>query len=239
MTPPHRLLAAAAALAVAVVVAALGATDSADAQRAEDPWLGGFVPPPAWGPNAPRPLDHTADFLTTHGARLASGDMAACASCHTEQSCSDCHDGLVAPVSVHPAGWRVVHGFEATEDATSCTSCHTATRFCASCHVESEIVSTPARPAPPSLAAHPPGWMTPGSATHHGDEARANLMSCATCHTGASCATCHATINPHGEGFADRCRRMLDAGAPTCARCHDGVSAMGVEALAGHPGCRR
>jgi hypothetical protein len=228
--------------ALGLIVTTIGlATSSmvADAQRAEDPWLDGFIPPPTWGPSQPRPPSHDADFLSSHGARLAAGDAADCASCHTEQSCTDCHDGLVAPVSVHPIGWRVVHGFEATNDATSCTSCHTATRFCSSCHIESDLVSLPTRPAPPTLQAHPPGWMTPGSATHHGDEARANLMSCATCHTGASCATCHATVNPHGAGFADRCRRMLDAGAPTCARCHDGVSAIGVNQLAGHPGCRR
>lgn len=229
-------------VAAAGVALALVASGLADAQRADDPWRNAVIAPNALSPvpaNTARPADHDAAFLTTHGARLAAGDLADCASCHTEQSCADCHEGLVAPVSVHPVGWRIVHGFEATNDVASCATCHTATRFCASCHVESDIVSAPDRTPPPTLAAHPPTWMDPGAATNHADEARANLMSCASCHTGAQCATCHATINPHGPGFSDRCRRMLDAGAPTCARCHDGVSAMPVEALPGHPGCAR
>lgn len=226
-------------VAAAMACGLILAVGLADAQRVDDPWRDGAVAPPTWGPQATRPVSHDAAFLTTHGARVAAGDLGDCASCHTEQSCTDCHEGLVAPVSVHPAGWRIVHGFEASNDVASCATCHTATRFCASCHVESDLVSAPDRTPPPTLSAHPPGWMTPGAAINHADEARANLMSCATCHTGQQCATCHASVNPHGPGFADRCRRMLDAGAPTCARCHDGISALPVDQLAGHPGCAR
>lgn len=184
------------------------------------------------------PADHTASFATSHAAAIGTG-AAECATCHTETWCADCHVGLVAPVTVHDRSFLATHAHEALADPTPCASCHTPGRFCAGCHLEADVMpDADARPLA-GFSVHPAGWLDPGSPGNHGDEARIDLVGCVSCHTGDDCATCHIAINPHGDGFGDRCQPMLDAAPQTCAACHDGRATLPLDALRGHPGCRR
>jgi hypothetical protein len=220
-----------------VVVVALGLSLPLWADDAARGLLGDWFGPDAWRIDATRPPSHGAHFLQTHGQAIASGDTS-CTSCHTEASCQQCHAGLVAPVTVHPPGYIAFHGLDARDGIAGCAGCHTPSRWCASCHIDARVWSdAPARPSP-GFGVHPPGWVT-GGPIHHAEEARRDLQSCASCHSGDSCVACHAWVNPHGPGFHRRCRSMLDAGAPTCAGCHRPDSALPYELLRGHPGCER
>jgi hypothetical protein len=81
--------------------------------------------------------------------------------------------------------------------AASCATCH-AREFCITCHV-----NAPEVPAIQALALDeratailaelpvPPSHAAPGFAAFHGDEARREPATCATCHTRESCAACH------------------------------------------------
>ena len=71
---------------------------------------------------------------------------------------------------------------------------------------------------------HPPGWVgTRGSDNRHGLEARANPVSCASCHGGAGealCVGCHRVGgpggNPHPVGFSSH-KPLSDL---PCRLCH-------------------
>ncbi len=190
-----------------------------------------------WQAPIAAPDDHDAHWLTAHGSVAQAGPDAACASCHTENQCASCHAGLVEPPSVHPPGFLLLHGTGsfATQD---CASCHTVSRFCAGCHIAAEVSpNLDARP-PVGFTIHPDGWLNPDAPYNHADEARLDLMQCASCHAADSCTTCHATINPHGDDFSDRCRPMWDAGAPTCVDCHTPDSRVPASAIPSHPACQ-
>ncbi len=215
---------------------------------AEDGLFRGFRVDPAWAPGAGtsdpwlptpvRPVSHDAAWLTQHGAAAAApgGD---CLSCHVEDTCASCHAGANVAPSVHPAGYVMLHAGDALQDTASCASCHTTTRFCQSCHVEAALSGQPGWGPPTWANVHPPNWLDPAGLNNHAAEARSDLLSCASCHTGDECATCHISVNPHGSDFANRCRPMLQAAEPTCARCHTLNSTLPVDALREHPGCAR
>ena len=57
----------------------------------------GTLEPPRWLHNA----EHTPDFIERHKP-VAADDSQFCANCHTEDFCTDCHDGRVRPRSIHP-----------------------------------------------------------------------------------------------------------------------------------------
>lgn len=223
-----------------VAIVGLGVGHAARGQHDPGPGLfDGFRTDPAWSPSATteRPASHDAMWEVAHGA-AANGPGADCASCHTETSCASCHAAANVPSAVHPAGYVLLHAGDATADSASCTSCHTPTRFCLSCHIESDLSGEPDRRPPAWAAVHPPGWLDPGSLTHHGAEARADLLSCASCHSGRECATCHIDINPHGVEFRSRCAPMLRSARPTCAQCHTTGSPTPLDALGDHPSCQ-
>ena len=184
-----------------------------------------------------RPADHDALWLQRHGAAALAMQGQSCATCHTERECSQCHAGLSAPPTVHPPGYALLHGIDALRDTQSCASCHSVTRWCATCHVQGGIDGP--RSTPALTAVHPPHWLDVGHPGNHAEEARRNLLSCAGCHSGDSCATCHAHINPHGHGFDRRCHGLLRRNEATCARCHTPQSPLPVESLRRHPACQR
>ncbi len=95
---------------------------------------------------------HRAGFRSRHG-REALVDGAICTTCHTENSCNDCHaefglapqgtgsSGLRNP---HPAGWVSstpgtggnAHGPAARSDPVTCSGCHggAGEQLCVECH---------------------------------------------------------------------------------------------------------
>lgn len=92
---------------------------------------------------------HRAGFRSRHG-REALADGALCVTCHTENSCNECHAevGLSAGASTglarnpHPAGWLTLgggggdHGPAARQDPVSCAGCHSGAgeQLCVDCH---------------------------------------------------------------------------------------------------------
>ncbi len=199
----------------ALIMVALGwQWSEAQAPRVD---LRAFWAEPVWIEGAEAPPSHDATWVRHHGAAATSGE-ADCASCHTEQSCTDCHAAAGAPLSYHGAGYMLLHGADAQHAQASCGSCHAEARFCRSCHVESQV-DVDSLDRATSRSPHPPGWALSG----HAREARRDLVACTSCHTEQSCASCHASVNPHGPGFSARCSSLRDQASPTCAGCHGAI----------------
>jgi hypothetical protein len=89
---------------------------------------------------------HRAGFLARHSEE-ARVDPGLCTTCHSEQSCIDCHSRQnVAPGttsrSPHPPGWITTgpgggdHGVQARIDPASCAGCHggAGEQLCVGCH---------------------------------------------------------------------------------------------------------
>lgn len=171
------------------------------------------------------PPSHTSDFMKRHGA-IARASTAECGSCHREQECLDCHQGLTRPLSVHSPAYIEIHAQEAYRQSWSCTTCHTPQLFCRSCHALARAGSTGAAAPQPGVRFHPEGWLgrTPGP--DHGRQARRNLMACASCHQEKDCVRCHATLNPHPSTFIATCKTLLQRNARACVRCHTNPEAL-------------
>jgi hypothetical protein len=133
----------------------------------------------------------------------------------------------------------------------SCATCH-ARDFCITCHVNApEMPAIQAlAPDPRSLAIKtkleaPASHATPEFLQRHGQVARREPQSCATCHTQESCSTCHVAQPPtgialhsagpgrgpgavvkrrrpasHGDDFTDRHAPIASAAPRSCTVCH-------------------
>lgn len=192
----------------------------------------GELLPPRWLGGA----HHSADFLVRH--RFVAADNAKlCSSCHTEDFCTDCHDGKVRQRSFHPNDWLSMHAVAAFQDNPRCTSCHNQQSFCLTCHQRAGVsMSGPNRKDGHRF--HPPGFadFRNRGKGHHAWEAERNLNACVSCHTERDCAMCHAAtgrqglgINPHGRGFVSRCASALRRNPRPCLVCHE-ASAREIEA---------
>lgn len=186
----------------------------------------------------PVPASHrSASFLRQHGTQ-AQQDGAACANCHTRNSCMTCHregERLAVFASLpprqrggaigvdlsgtrppdHTPGFSRRHGAVAAGGDASCGRCHAPT-FCASCHD----------------AASAPGFHPPNFVQRHSQSAFTAETECAACHqTETFCRDCHrqqgrtptrATGRYHdGQalwifGHGGAARRAIE----TCASCH-------------------
>jgi hypothetical protein len=169
------------------------------------------------------PSDHLAgDFRKEHKRLTRLGALrVACATCHTQTFCADCHDAaslmefgkrdLMAepsprnspsdsPVqmtlqSVHSLNYKFTHGVDAKSKAADCYSCHASRQFCVDCHQTGGNVTAQAfKPA----WHEGPGFTTLGVGSgggRHAVMARRDIESCASCHDtqGADpvCITCH------------------------------------------------
>jgi predicted CXXCH cytochrome family protein len=89
---------------------------------------------------------HRAGFRSRH-AEEARANPGICTTCHSENSCVDCHTAShVSPEgasrSPHPPGWITTgagggqHGQQARIDPTSCAGCHggSGEQLCVGCH---------------------------------------------------------------------------------------------------------
>lgn len=188
-----------------------------------------------------RPPSHLQpDFQRTHGP-LARQAGATCATCHSQESCTSCHQGNVPtpvrqighamadrPTGVrlvrHPPAdhadptWKRSHGTDAAARPQTCYGCH-AQAQCLSCH----------RPSAGATGDyHPAGFLA-----RHPAEAYARESSCAECHnTGGFCQDCHRTAGvtasgPLKAGFHDAQGAFLLShgqaarqGLETCVSCH-------------------
>jgi len=188
----------------------------------------GQLLPPRWMGDA----EHGPDWIRRH-RHVAGANSTACASCHEESECVDCHDGRVRPRSIHPGDWLTAHAMATRTDDPTCGSCHRAQSFCIGCHERAGVaMSGPLGTLQDRGRFHPPEtvWTgRPRTSRHHAWEAERNIQACISCHTERDCASCHATairggqgdLSPHPPGFAASCSRALAKNPRPCLYCHD------------------
>lgn len=177
-------------------------------------------------------FDHGGDWIGAHGL-LAAADDAACASCHVESTCSDCHSRVAPTITarllpeddasrtlLHRGDFVTTHGLDALAEGQMCVRCHTPST-CQTCHLEHGVSGT----AGTGFYQHPRGWLTPGSSDFHGREAQLHVETCASCHdqgAASNCVTCHQVGasggNPHPAGWD----RDDELSQPPCNACHGG-----------------
>ena len=149
------------------------------------------------------PLSHDLNWERRHGTYGIEADNA-CAMCHTEQSCRDCHAETM-PES-HTLLWKnKTHGIEAGWDRERCQVCHEEDS-CTACHQEVRPVS------------HNAAWRKNHCLNCHSSES-----------TGTGCALCHEVSgpdshpNPHDANWETAHCRSCHNGTPqgdTCNICH-------------------
>jgi hypothetical protein len=158
-----------------------------------------------------RPADHNrTDFVREHKRSARLGD-AKCGTCHTQESCIDCHNGselvkvdlpgrdltsqhsprLLAIdrgqgmrlTKVHDLNYKFTHGIEAKSKSKDCTTCHSNEQFCSTCHEAGGNVNQGVfKPASHATA----GFVTLGVGSGGGEHARLakrDIESCAGCHS--------------------------------------------------------
>jgi predicted CXXCH cytochrome family protein len=218
-----------------------------------DPRIAGWVT--SLEPEYPVPETHRdPSWQRDHGV-AAEAAPAACANCHVQANCQSCHgDVALAALDALPSGGpeerrgvrtaevTTVHGpafvrrhsTAAALEGETCSSCHTTTTFCESCH-----------DGPASPAFHLPDFLE-----RHGPEAYGRETDCGACHsTEVFCRACHvqAGLGSQGSlgvafhsarpfwllGHGTAARQGLE-GCVTChlqsdcAQCHSAVGGWGV-----------
>jgi hypothetical protein len=155
-------------------------------------------------------------FMEAHSTLAAAGD-ASCSTCHAESFCASCHD---APQrgGYHPPDFLSRHTAAAFGRDAECSTCHSTQVFCRQCHVEVGLVGTGR--LGPGYHDDGPVWLL-----RHGQAARQNLESCASCHRQVDCTQCHSVlgafkVSPHSLGF-DAARAWAQS-PRTCLACHAG-----------------
>ncbi len=172
----------------------------------------------------PPSTHQVASFMENHGG-IAAADAASCASCHTREFCSDCHDaasveaplpGALAGPGFHPANFMAQHASAAYSRRLECASCHNTGAFCRDCHEQAGF--GPRGYLDPGFHDAEPNWLL-----RHGQPARQSLETCATCHQQTDCLQCHSTtgsfrVNPHGADFDPK--RAQEKNPAICFACH-------------------
>jgi hypothetical protein len=82
-----------------------------------------------------RPASHTTRWKDDIHGKFAAIDRETCATCHTADTCSRCHNELPnshEPLALFKAGG---HARPAMLNERSCLTCHTVQNTCAECHV--------------------------------------------------------------------------------------------------------
>jgi hypothetical protein len=176
---------------------------------------------------------HEGEYLLKH--RLAARTAPeACAQCHEQSYCSDCHARTVAtPIEyklperldaqfIHRNDYLARHSIEASADPSLCQRCH-GQSFCNNCHQTVNLTPAATNPNNP----HPAGWLIPGSSQFHGPPARRDIVSCASCHdqgSNTNCIRCHRVGgiggNPHPSSFLKSHDADDRQHNPMCQTCH-------------------
>ena len=169
------------------------------------------------------PISHTqGDFKKDHKkfARLNVMESR-CQACHTDNFCSQCHDGtnltrlapgsitaMVSPRTlgndkpralagqqVHDINYLYTHSVDAKAKTSECQTCHNTRTFCNDCHEngrQGQWGTLPASHRIPGFALRG-GYGSGGG--RHADLARKNIEQCASCHDAEgsepACINCH------------------------------------------------
>lgn len=153
-------------------------------------------------------------FMNTHSV-LGASDGGQCATCHVERFCTECHDGP-SNGGYHPSDFVARHPAEAFGQDAECATCHNTQAFCRSCHVEVGFASNGRLGAGYHDAESL--WLL-----RHGQAARQNLETCASCHAQNDCTQCHSVagafkVSPHSPDFD--AQAAWDRSPTTCLACH-------------------
>jgi hypothetical protein len=178
-------------------------------------------------------VSHEGDFLRRHSL-VAKSSGASCATCHDQNFCLDCHaKTTMVKVEtklvdrpdrqfIHRNDFLGRHSVEARADSVSCQRCHSPS-YCETCHQQSHV----AFGSPNARNPHPPGWGLPGSGEFHGDAARRDILSCASCHDQgdqSNCVQCHKIGgiggDPHPPGFRSHHTLGEARNDGRCVACH-------------------
>jgi cytochrome c7-like protein len=181
--------------------------------------------------------NHGGRFLAEHAGAARTG-AEACAQCHDQTYCADCHAKTVSTrvevrfpedVSrdfIHRGDYLSRHTIDAKADSASCNRCH-GTSFCQSCHQMEGLIATLDASSLNGRDPHPPGWAMRGGAQFHGDAARRDIASCAACHDQGAvsvCVKCHRVGgvggNPHPLAFTNRHGQDEISKNTMCRTCH-------------------
>jgi len=163
------------------------------------------------------PDSHGSLFFMQAHAVLASADQASCQTCHVERFCVECHEGPVGG-GYHPPNFMMRHSADAYGRDAECSNCHEQRVFCRACHTDLGLGGL--RQAAAGYHDATAIWLL-----QHGQAARQNLESCASCHRQVDCTRCHSTlgafqVSPHSPSFdAERAWRQSPR---TCFACHTG-----------------
>jgi hypothetical protein len=169
-----------------------------------------------------RPASHNVGNFKREHARimnLRSFD-ANCKTCHTEESCAECHDGtnltelssgvktgLLSPrrfgsdkaqalsgEMVHSINYKFTHGIDAKGKANDCQTCHRQQEFCSDCHMNGSVALGGVVPT----SHEKPGFVTIGVGSGggtHSQLAKRDIQRCMSCHDteggDPTCITCH------------------------------------------------
>ncbi len=175
---------------------------------------------------------HDLEFRTRH-KYAAQNDAGFCASCHTQDSCSECHNGIRKPMSIHTGDYVRMHAVEARRNSPDCSSCHRLQTFCQGCHSRMGVADDEKGGQFRGTGAfHPVGWNAVGLAgrgpNHHAFEAQRNIKQCASCHRESDCTKCHSAevgsprVNPHPRTWrgSRKCQALVKRNPRVCLRCH-------------------
>ena len=160
------------------------------------------------------PAGHGVPQFEVHHQIEAEVSSTECVTCHTEDSCVACHEGVRAPV-YHDPGYEAGHAADAASRFMDCSACHDTVVFCRACHTESGVMDQ-------SVGAvyhdAEPLWLF-----RHGQAARQTLEGCVSCHEQRDCTRCHSAVgafrvSPHGPGFDPDLAQ--DKNPRACTLCH-------------------
>ncbi|MBI3183948.1 MAG: cytochrome c3 family protein [Myxococcales bacterium] len=176
---------------------------------------------------------HRLDYGRNH-RQDARSRTAACATCHEQAFCKDCHSQTVAArveellpgrvdrAFIHRGDYEGRHSVEARADGALCQRCH-GLSFCHGCHTARGLTPEGARPLNP----HPSGFGDPASASFHGPAARRDIVRCASCHeqgAASNCVDCHRVGgiggNPHPASWLLRHDKEEIQRNAMCLSCH-------------------
>ena len=174
-------------------------------------------------------LDHQRDWDKRHVAE-AKFDEAACKTCHQQNFCNKCHDGIMKPMKIHPEDYATMHPIDARRNSESCNSCHRFQSFCMDCHQKMGLTQKAERQNSRTQI-HPDGFASCNrTVTHHSDQAKRSLLACVSCHTESDCIQCHGAkgiqkcgkpIKIHGHLSYDKLSRMKAKNPRACKKCHE------------------
>jgi hypothetical protein len=176
-----------------------------------------------------RPREHNrTDFVREH-KMIARVSTATCNSCHTQESCADCHNGSdlvkvdvpgkdlmsmrsprltsidrgqgMRTAKVHDLNFKFTHGLAVEGKTSDCQTCHNKQTFCSTCHeAGGDVNQGKFEPESHRKA----GFVTIGVGSGggvHAKLARRDIETCASCHDAQGADPACITCHMDSDGI--------------------------------------